>query len=106
MQAWFVQFGKGFTKIRATCRQALRGKIDSVWIHTYRIDKSSSAELSESINSMFQYYKNSVVCYAFLSNLDPAVEMDAGLQKCRWLTRGWTLQELVAPKELRFYDSG
>jgi hypothetical protein len=91
-------------------------------VDTCCIDKSSSAELTEAINSMFQWYKNAVVCYAYLSDLSPrqdAVMKDLGvddsredyslaskneLQGCKWFTRGWTLQELIAPKIVRFYD--
>ena len=71
------------------------------------IDKTSSAELSEAINSMFRWYEKAKVCYAYLSD----VSGDANLKKdvsefvgSRWFTRGWTLQELVAPKSVLFYS--
>ncbi|KAF2113731.1 hypothetical protein BDV96DRAFT_461546, partial [Lophiotrema nucula] len=64
------------------------------------IDKSSSAELSEAINSMYNWYSNSACCYAFLSDLAPL----SNLRHCRWFTRGWTLQELIAPQFIVFYD--
>jgi hypothetical protein len=83
------------------------------------IDKSSSAELTEAINSMFRWYKESTICFAYLSDL-PAVSPwldDVGefllvgevalgeyLPRCRWFTRGWTLQELIASKNVEFYD--
>lgn len=105
MQSRFNQFRKGFTKIQIACRQALKDNISYVWIDTCCIDKSSSAELTEAVNSMFGYYRNSVVCYAFLSDLDSSTDTEVGLEQCRWFTRGWTLQELIAPKEVRFYDS-
>jgi hypothetical protein len=105
MQSNFVRFEKGFAKIERTCRLALDDHIDYVWIDTCCIDKTSSAELSEAINSMFEWYRNSVVCYAFLCDLDPSTETELGLPHCRWFTRGWTLQELIAPSEVRFYDS-
>ncbi|KAK8060923.1 hypothetical protein PG996_010853 [Apiospora saccharicola] len=63
------------------------------------IDKSSSAELSEAINSMFRWYRESAVCYAYLSD----VHGDS-LQLSRWFTRGWTLQELIAPPDVRFFN--
>ncbi|KAH7083876.1 hypothetical protein FB567DRAFT_425731, partial [Paraphoma chrysanthemicola] len=67
------------------------------------IDKSSSSELSESINSMFQWYQNAEVCYVYLADL--ATDSDVSRNSlCRWFTRGWTLQELVAPKVVKFYD--
>jgi hypothetical protein len=105
MQGWLIQFRKRFAKIRATCQQAIKDNIDYVWVDTCCIDKSSSAELTEAINSMFAYYRNAVVCYVLLSDLDPSIETNTGLPQCRWFTRGWTLQELIAPTEVRFYDS-
>lgn len=77
------------------------------WIDTCCIDKSSSAELSEAINSMYQWYSQAAFCYVYLEDLFPNESDEAGLSKCRWITRGWTLQELLAPKSarrVRFYD--
>ncbi|KAI0544887.1 HET-domain-containing protein [Xylaria curta] len=62
--------------------------------------KSSSAELSEAINSMFLWYAESEVCYAFISD----AKKGTPLTGCRWFTRGWTLQELIASKRVEFYD--
>lgn len=59
----------GFAKIQATCRQAQRDGLDYAWVDTCCIDKTSSAELGEAINSMFKWYKNSAVCYAFLEDV-------------------------------------
>ncbi|RYP53506.1 hypothetical protein DL768_001543 [Monosporascus sp. mg162] len=90
---------RGWLKIEKSCEQALRDGLDYVWADTICIDKSSSAELSEAINSMFKWYRNSAVCYAYLCDLP---EFD--LEQSRWFTRGWTLQEMIAPGELWFYD--
>jgi hypothetical protein len=90
---------KGWYKIRMSCEQALHDGLDYVWIDTVCIDRGSSAELSEAINSMFWWYRNSTLCYTYLSDL-PAVEMKAS----RWFTRGWTLQEMIAPKHVNFFD--
>ncbi|KAI1413823.1 HET-domain-containing protein [Hypoxylon sp. FL1857] len=90
----------GFEKVEGSCRQALLDGYDYIWIDTCCIDKTSSAELSEAINSMFVWYKNSDVCYAYLQD----VEMLTDLPASRWLTRGWTLQELIAPEDVRFYN--
>ncbi|KAI1424854.1 HET-domain-containing protein [Xylaria sp. FL1777] len=136
---------KGYEKISATCRIAQEQGLDYAWVDTCCIDKSSSAELSEAINSMFAWYQNAAVCYAWLSDyaqdtafnlIDKAVvesfechesiaEQDRGfrdpppltskeldmrnhigqsLRKCRWFSRGWTLQELIAPRQVEFYD--
>src|SRR5438045_1186489 len=70
----------------------------------FAIDKSNSAELSEAINSMFAWYKNSTVCLAYLEDLPGDVDFEHGLARCRWLNRGWTLQELIAPQHMEFYD--
>ncbi|KAK1758893.1 HET-domain-containing protein, partial [Echria macrotheca] len=95
----------GWHKIEQSCHLAAQRGIDYVWIDTCCIDKSSSAELSEAINSMFAWYKDSHECYVHLSDLDPSDDLETALPKCRWFTRGWTLQELIAPKELLFYDN-
>ncbi|RYP13679.1 hypothetical protein DL765_006761 [Monosporascus sp. GIB2] len=94
----------GYHKIKKTCSQAAKEALAWAWVDTCCIDKSSSAELSEAINSMFRWYQGSTVCYAYISDFDPSDELRAGLQKCRWLTRGWTLQELIAPSRVKFFD--
>jgi len=100
--------GQRYAKITAACRQALSDEINYCWVDTCCIAKASSAELTESINSMFNWYKQAKVCLAFLADFDLDVDIQAPLEvriaKCRWFTRGWCLQELVAPKEVRFYD--
>ncbi|QDS76637.1 hypothetical protein FKW77_007995 [Venturia effusa] len=98
---------KGYDKIRKTCRQAVADGLKYAWVDTCCIDKRSSAELSESINSMYRYYYNAHVCYAYLSDLAPGTgsPMTRRLRDCRWFKRGWTLQELVAPRSVTFYDS-
>ncbi|KAH8767745.1 heterokaryon incompatibility protein-domain-containing protein [Hyaloscypha sp. PMI_1271] len=113
---------EGFAKIVRTCSLAAENHIKYAWVDTCCIDKSSSADLTEAINSMFQWYKNAVVCYAYLSDLSPRQDAVTGdqkvdvsrqdyslasrneLQGCKWFTRGWTLQELIAPKIVGFYD--
>ncbi|KAL1592838.1 hypothetical protein SLS60_011254 [Paraconiothyrium brasiliense] len=83
-------------------------------MNTCCIDKTSSAELQESINSMYKWYKESAVCLVFLNDIAPGVAAPIDTQttfeapsnaftKSRWLTRGWTLQELVAPTSVLFY---
>ncbi|KIW23155.1 uncharacterized protein PV07_11375 [Cladophialophora immunda] len=94
-------FKPGYEKITHACHLASDQNVGHVWIDTCCIDKSSSAELTESINSMFQYYRRAVSCLAYLEDLGPS---DDSLPECRWMTRGWTLQELIAPKHVEFYD--
>jgi hypothetical protein len=95
---------RGYAKIRMTCTLAADAGIQYAWVDTCCIDKSSSAELTEAINSMYRWYQRSVICYAYLSDLSPSDSLDAALPSCRWFTRGWTLQELIAPSEMRFFD--
>ncbi|EPE25996.1 hypothetical protein GLAREA_01908 [Glarea lozoyensis ATCC 20868] len=99
----------GFSKIQGCCSQARNDGLGWAWIDSCCIDKSSSAELSEAINSMFQWYRNSRVCYTYLSDVSNGVsDIQAGgpqFMASQWFTRGWTLQELLAPKYLRFFDT-
>ncbi|KAI1818510.1 HET domain protein [Poronia punctata] len=97
---------KGFGKIVKMCELARRDGIKYGWVDTCCIDKSSSAELTEAINSMFNWYRDAKVCYAWLGDLPGFSEepIDSALKKCRWFTRGWTLQELLAPRHVEFYD--
>lgn len=99
----------GFSKIKRICDLARAQAVAHVWVDTCCIDKTSSAELSESINSMYSYYGRARVCFAYINDWDPNTsweDLDASESPpCRWFTRGWTLQELIAPSNVRFYDS-
>lgn len=127
-----VQYKYGWRKIDHCCRQAQKDSLEFVWVDTCCIDKSSSAELQEAINSMFHWYEMSTECYVFLGDFerpsgyststgdDSQVQSaDAapsrlpgtaetslpGFKNARWFRRGWTLQELLAPESVRFFDS-
>ncbi|KAN0094111.1 HET domain containing protein [Hyaloscypha variabilis] len=104
-----VKEKKGFDKIRQCCRVAAEDGFEYAWVDTCCIDKTSSAELSEAINSMFRWYQRAEVCYAFLADVpsdeDPQKEGSA-FRKSRWFTRGWTLQELIAPAHVTFPGKG
>lgn len=98
----------GWANIERTVQWALKDQLGHVWIDTCCIDKTSSAELTEAINSMMSWYEQSQVCYTYLadvpSGLDNKGQEDAP-HNSRWFTRGWTLQELLAPSKLVFiYD--
>lgn len=93
---------QGYKKIERCCVQADHDGYDYLWIDTCCIDKKSSAELSEAINSMYNWYYWADVCYVYLS--DFSLDTDRILSGCRWFTRGWTLQELLASKGIRCYD--
>ncbi|EJP64401.1 HET domain-containing protein [Beauveria bassiana ARSEF 2860] len=97
----------GYAKIRNCCAQAVRDGLAFAWVDTCCIDKTSSAELNEAINSMYAWYRDAALCYAFLSDVPATVsDDDAGaFDRSAWFTRGWTLQELLAPAHVVFYDS-
>ena len=149
----------GFSKIEKTCQLARDSKINYAWVDTCCIDKSSSTELSESINSMYTWYRKSKVCYVYIDDWPPGYDWanlgplanddlntenglrverspastdDTNWHEClenildssypdsdscstasnpnpsspplKWFTRGWTLQELIAPTKVEFYD--
>lgn len=101
----------GWQKIDRTCLQAARSGLEYVWVDTCCINKTSSAELSEAINSMFQWYKRAAVCYVFLPDLtisapalEPGEKLQAAIEHCRWFARSWTLQELIAPLHIHFFN--
>jgi hypothetical protein len=100
---------KGFEKIRYTCEQAIADGLEVAWVDTCCIDKRSSADLSEAVNSMFQWYERSFICYVYFSDVPEAdcaspATVATALKQSRWFTRGWTLQELLAPQRLEFYS--
>ena len=95
-------------KIRMCCEVAAKDGHKWVWIDTCCIDKTSSAELTEAINSMFRYYALSKLCYAFLRDVPTEAFHDrssASFENSEWHRRGWTLQELVAPRTVLFLSS-
>lgn len=105
----------GYWKILQTCILARKDGLRYLWVDTNCIDKTSSAELSEAINSMYVWYRSSAVCYAYLSDVvitDSTYENINDLKddslnsfrQSRWFRRGWTLQELLAPRRLSFFS--
>jgi hypothetical protein len=107
---FMLDHSEGYRKIKSCCEKAWSTLgIHYCWVDTCCIDKSSSAELSEAINSMFKWYSRAVICYAYLSDVSSKSFTDdtftSDLSKSRWFTRGWTLQELLAPAEITFFNS-
>ena len=100
-----------FKKIHFTASEARRDGLRYLWVDTCCIDKSSSAELSNAINSMFNWYRGAEICYTYLSDVDSQFFPDFSLEdyslpkisRSRWFTRGWTLQELIAPRRSKFF---
>ena len=102
----------GYKKVWDTCQQAKRDGYEWVWVDTCCIDKRSSAELSEAINSMYRWYEHSGLCYAYLHDV-PDSSFPTQSDESRypssngwpeWFSRGWTLQEMIAPRNLRFFN--
>ncbi|KAH8890045.1 HET-domain-containing protein [Thozetella sp. PMI_491] len=104
MSSGYLPTKHGYAKITEACRLALEYGVQFAWVDTCCINKDSSAELTESINSMFRWYQRAKVCLVYLADLDPTTETGQGLASCRWLRRGWTLQEMLAPTNVKLYD--
>ncbi|KAL4070166.1 heterokaryon incompatibility protein-domain-containing protein [Scleroderma yunnanense] len=103
-----LQLRSGYHKILKSCEQARKDQLQWVWVDTCCINKESSAELSEAINSMFRWYENSYRCYAYLHDVDdtvfPTERGEESRISSKWFTRGWTLQELIAPRDVQFFN--
>ncbi|KAM3065727.1 hypothetical protein ACMFMG_010047 [Clarireedia jacksonii] len=102
----------GYRKIRFCIEQAARDGLRYCWVDTCCINKADSTELAEAINSMFRWYRNAVKCYVYLSDISTNGQgpsniildsWELAFRSSRWFTRGWTLQELIAPPEVVFY---
>lgn len=106
---------KGYRKIDFCGKQAANDNLRYFWIDTCCIDKSSSSELQESINSMFRWYREAKRCYVYLSDVSENNQDEhdhlarstwkSEFRKSKWFTRGWTLQELIAPSSVEFFSS-
>lgn len=102
----------GYNKIRFCGEQAQKDGLQYFWVDTCCIDKSSSSELQESITSMFRWYRDAVKCYVYLpdvtlrkrNNDETERPWEPAFRRSRWFTRGWTLQELLAPTSVQFFS--
>jgi hypothetical protein len=96
---------EAYGKVISAMKQAALDGHDYIWIDSCCIDKTSSAELSEAINSMYSWYQKAEACYAILEDVPnaDAVELETKFVSSRWFTRGWTLQELLAPSRVIFF---
>jgi hypothetical protein len=102
---------KGYKKIKFCGKQAQKDGLRYFWVDSCCIDKSSSAELQEAINTMFRWYSNAARCYVYLSDVsigdcdqNSQLAWDSAFRASRWFTRGWTLQELLAPVSVEFFS--
>lgn len=103
----------GFNKIWFCAQQAKHDGLCHFWVDTCCINKSNNSELSEAINSMFRWYRRAERCYVYLSDVsknaynregEPSPQWTLDFKKSRWFTRGWTLQELIAPASVEFFS--
>lgn len=98
----------GYEKLRFCATQAKRDGLEYFWIDTCCIDKSNNTELTQAINSMFRWYQRAARCYVYLSDVSATqqsdVEWEAAFRSSKWFTRGWTLQELLAPASVEFFS--
>lgn len=96
----------GYSKIKQCCQQAAKDGFQYAWVDTCCIDKGSSAELNEAINSMYRWYQAAAVCYVYLADVETDdVSKDTSFSTSVWFARGWTLQELIAPACVEFYNA-
>lgn len=101
----------GYAKLRFCARQAKNDGLQYFWVDTCCIDKANLTELDEAIRSMFRWYQEAFSCYVYLTDVSSCVKPErmnhtfiSGLHESRWFTRGWTLQELLAPKSVQFFS--
>jgi hypothetical protein len=104
----------GYEKIQFCGEQARQDGLEYFWVDTCCINKANYAELQYALNSMFRWYRNAHRCYVYLSDVPESrsgVNNELSLQswdsdfwKSRWFSRGWTLQELLAPRSVHFFS--
>lgn len=104
----------GYEKIRFCAEQARRDGLQYFWVDTCCINKMNHTELSQAINSMFRWYRSATRCYVYLSDVPSPPSgtsdefnpqsWDSDFWKSKWFTRGWTLQELLAPRSIEFFS--
>ncbi|KAM3561804.1 hypothetical protein ARSEF4850_003037, partial [Beauveria asiatica] len=102
----------GYDKIRFCGDRACTDNLGYFWVDTCCIDKTSSAELQEAINCMFRWYHDAAKCYVYLADVSEVtcdtdnkpLAWESAFRNSRWFTRGWTLQELLAPALVEFFS--
>jgi len=99
----------GYAKIRFCGDQAERDGLKFFWVDTCCINKSDGVELQHALNSMFRWYRGAAKCYVYLADVSTHQEGDGpgwkpDIQQSKWFTRGWTLQELIAPTVVEFFS--
>jgi hypothetical protein len=107
---------QGFEKIAFACRQSVKDGLKWTWVDTCCIDKTNNTELAEAINSMFRWYQEAARCYVYLTDVSATSRQrkwsagssgppwESYFRVSKWFTRGWTLQELLAPASVYFFS--
>ena len=101
----------GWRKIQFCAKQVAADGLQHFWVDTCCIDKKNAVEVGAAINSMFRWYQNTARCYVYLSDVsksdtkaDDEMVWEEAFRRSRWFTRGWTLQELIAPRLVDFFS--
>jgi hypothetical protein len=104
----------GYVKLRFCAERAAADALEYFWVDTCCINKNTSVELSTAINSMFRWYQRATKCYVYLTDVSVSEEVanpgayriswEQAFRHSRWFTRGWTLQELLAPASVEFFS--
>ncbi|KAF2686139.1 HET-domain-containing protein [Lentithecium fluviatile CBS 122367] len=93
----------GYDKIQFCAQQAKRDGLEYFWVDTCCINKADAVEVQDAINSMFRWYQKAAQCYVYLADVS-IKKREAAFRQSRWFTRGWTLQELLAPHTVKFFS--
>lgn len=103
-----IKRSRGWAKIEAACLETRRWGLEYLWVDTICIDRTNSTEVSETINCTYAWYQHSAICFVHLADVvgDDLDDEDCldDFRDSRWFTRGFTLQELVAPIEVIFFS--
>jgi len=104
----------GWKKIEFCADQAAVDGLRYSWVDTCCIDRKNAVELSEAINSMFRWYQKAARCYVYLPDVSVVdhrgndqrshLDWEVAFRQSQWFTRGWTLQELIAPAIVQFFS--
>ncbi|KAF2259649.1 HET-domain-containing protein [Lojkania enalia] len=100
---------KGYKKIKFCGERAAHNGLQYFWVDTCCIDKTNNVELTSAINSMYRWYHGAARCYVYLADVHAdqpgeSSTWEEAFRKSRWFTRGWTLQELIAPRSVEFFS--
>ncbi|KAI6156833.1 hypothetical protein BKA82DRAFT_3966222, partial [Pisolithus tinctorius] len=91
-------------KLRNFCQETRRIGYRWAWSDTCCIDKSMDLILNHSLTSMYKWYADSAATLVFLADV-AHLSKPGDLAHSVWMTRAWTLQELLSPNVIFFYDS-